>query len=371
MGKNIFGIKKQLGFGVMRPPMNNDKVDYEQFTKMVDYYIENGFNYFDTASVYLNGESENALKKCLTSRYKREEYILTNKCSGLLFSKEEDLEDMFNAQLERCGVEYFDIYLMHAQNSSGFEKYKSCRAYEFAFRKKEEGKIKHVGISFHDTAEVLEKILCEYPQIEIVQIQFNYLDYEDASVQSKLCYEVCRKYNKPVLIMEPVKGGTLANLCEEAKQVFDLLGKQSYASYAIRFAAGFEGIVSVLSGMSNLEQVKDNVSYMKEFKKLSSEELVAINNVVNIYKSKSYIKCTACRYCVDGCPKKIKIPDLFACYNQNQLFGGGQFYYYLHTLNSGKASECIKCGLCEKSCPQKLNIRELLEITAATFEKKK
>lgn len=368
--ENNFGIKKLLGFGAMRPPMNGELVDYEQFSKMIDHYLENGFNYFDTASVYLNGESENALKKCLTSRYPREKYLLTNKCSGVLFKKEEDLEPMFNKQLEACGVDYFDIYLMHAQSAGSFEKYKSARAYEFAFKKKEEGKVKHVGISFHDSADVLEKILIEYPQIEVVQIQFNYLDYLDSGIQSKLCYEVCRKYNKPVLIMEPVKGGTLVKLPEKARKVFDDLGSLSYASYAIRFAASFEGVISVLSGMSNFEQLEDNVSYMKEFKELNDVEKDAINKVVEIYSEQQYIKCTACRYCVDGCPMKIKIPDLFACYNQNSMFGGGGWYYYLHTANGGKASSCIECGKCEKICPQKLPIRELLKETANAFEKK-
>lgn len=368
--ENNFGIKKLLGFGAMRPPMNGEVVDYEQFSKMVDHYLENGFNYFDTASVYLNGESENALKKCLTSRYSRDKYMLTNKLSGSLFSKEEDLEEMFNKQLERCGVDYFDIYLMHAQSAGSFEKYKACKCYEFAFKKKEEGKVKHVGISFHDSAEVLEKILMEYPQIEVVQIQFNYLDYLDSGIQSKLCYDVCRKHNKPILIMEPVKGGTLVKLPEDAKKVYDELGNLSYASYAIRFAAGFEGVVSVLSGMSDISQVEDNVSYMKDFKPLDEEELEAVNKVVDIYNAQQYIKCTACRYCVDGCPMKIKIPDLFACYNQNQMFGGGGWYYYLHTASGGKASSCIGCGKCEKECPQKLPIREYLKLTADTFEKK-
>lgn len=371
MENNIFGIKKKLGFGVMRPPMNGDKVDYEQFTQMVDHFIENGFNYFDTASVYLNGESENALKKCLTSRYPRESYILTNKCSGSLFSKEEDLEEMFNKQLERCGVDYFDIYLMHAQSSGNFKKYKECKAYEFAFRKKAEGKIKHVGFSFHDTAEVLEQILLEYPEIEVVQIQFNYLDYLDRSVQSKKCYEVCRKYNKPVLVMEPVKGGILVRLPEDAKKVYDRLGDLSYASYAVRFAAGFDGMVSILSGMSTIEQLKDNVSYMKDFKPLSKEELDAVNEVVSIYTSnENLINCTGCRYCVEGCPMKISIPDLFTCYNQNVMFEGGHWGYRGITSKGAKPSDCIKCGKCEKECPQKLPIRELLEKVTTVFEKR-
>ena len=234
---------------------------------MVDTILEQGFNYFDTAHGYLNGKSELALNECLASRHKREEYILTDKLTMPYFNKQEDIRPFFESRLEACGVEYFDFYLMHAQSKDIFAHFKKCHAYETALELKEEGKIRHFGISFHDKAEVLEKILKEYPQIEVVQIQFNYVDYEDPAVESRKCYEVCRRYNKPAIIMEPVKGGNLVNLPEDAKKILDDLHGGSTASYAVRFAASFGGVMMVLSGMSNLEQMKDNLSYMKEFEK--------------------------------------------------------------------------------------------------------
>lgn len=363
-------IKKNFGFGCMRFPMIGEDVDIEQTKVMVDKFIEAGFNYFDTAHGYISGKSETALKTCLTSRYNREDYVLVNKLTGNFFEKEEDLEALFNTQLEACGVEYFDFYLMHAQSAKNFAKFKSCNAYEFALKKKAEGKVKHVGISFHDSAKVLEQILIEYPQIEVVQIQFNYVDYNDAAIQSRLCYEVCRKYNKPVIVMEPVKGGSLVNLPLKADKIFRDLNGGSNASYAIRFAASHEGIMMVLSGMSTTAQMEDNLSYMTNFKPLNEVELKAIDEVREVFRAQNLIPCTACRYCVDGCPMHISIPDLFACMNEKKVFGGGQYYYNLHTMNNGKASECIKCGMCEAVCPQHLNIRELLESVAETFENK-
>ena len=368
------GVKKNFGFGCMRLPMIGEDVDIEQTNKMVDTYLEQGFNYFDTAHGYIQGKSEKALKTCLTDRYSRDKYILTNKLTNFFFKKEEDIRPFFEQQLKDCGVDYFDYYLMHAQGAENFKFFKQCRAYETAFELKKEGKVKHVGISFHDKAEVLEQILTEYPQVEVVQIQFNYLDYEDPAVQSRKCYEVCRKYNKPVIVMEPVKGGSLVNLPEDAKKVLEDLHGGSPASYAIRFAAGFDGIEMVLSGMSSIEQMQDNLSYMKDFQPLSEKELDAVHKVTEIIRSTHLIPCTACRYCVDGCPKKISIPDLFACMNTKQIYhdwNADYYYNVVHTVNGkGKASDCIKCGKCEKACPQHLEIRKLLEDVAAEFEKK-
>ena len=246
-------VKKNFGFGCMRLPMQGKEVDLTEFTKMVNAFLAAGFNYFDTAHGYLEGKSETAIKACLTSRYPREEYVLTDKLSNNYFNKEEDIRPFFESQLQACGVEYFDFYLMHAQDRNNFEKYKRCRAYETAFALKAEGKVCRVGLSFHDKAEVLERILSTYPEVDAVQIQFNYVDYEDASVESRKCYEVCRKFGKPVIVMEPVKGGSLVNLPTGAKQILESLGGGSPASYAIRFAAGFEGIAMVLSGMGNMQ----------------------------------------------------------------------------------------------------------------------
>lgn len=367
----IEGIGKNFGFGCMRLPMQGEEVDKEQFCRMIDLFLSEGFCYFDTAHGYLQGKSELAIRECLAARYPRERYILTDKLTAPYFKKKEDIRPFFESQLAACGVEYFDFYLMHAQSKDIFEHFKRCQAYEEALALKEEGKIKHFGISFHDKAEVLEQILKEYPQIEVVQIQFNYVDYEDPAVQSRRCYEVCRKYGKPVIVMEPVKGGNLVNLPEEAKKILEDLHGGSPASYAIRFAAGFEGIMMVLSGMSNLEQMQDNLSYMKDFVPLSEKEMDAIRGVRKVFASMQLIPCTACRYCTDGCPKKISIPDLFACMNAKKIYHdwNTDYYYGLHTKNGGKASDCIGCGRCEKSCPQHLPIRKLLKDVTKEFEK--
>ena len=367
-------IKKNFGFGCMRLPMKDNEVNHSEVSIMIDTFIENGFNYFDTAHGYISGKSETALRECLTKRYSREQYILANKLSTHFFEKQEEIRPLFESQLKACGVDYFDYYLMHAQSSDIFAKFKKCKAYETALELKSEGKIRHFGISFHDKASVLEQILVEYPQIEVVQIQFNYVDYEDPAVESRKCYEVCRKYGKPVIVMEPTKGGNLVNLPENAKTVLDSLHGGSTASYAIRFAAGFEGIMIVLSGMSNIEQVEDNISYMKDFHSLSKEEQEAVNQVCEIFKAQNLIPCTACRYCIDDCPMNIAIPDLFACLNAKKVFHNWNtdyYYHNVHTVNNGKASDCIKCGKCEKICPQHLKIRDLLKDVVQEFEIKR
>lgn len=370
MGKVFSEIKKNFGFGLMRLPKIEDEIDYNQVCEMVDYFIDNGFNYFDTAHGYHSGLSEVAVGKCLSSRHSRDEFLLTDKLTDVYFEKQEDIRPLFESQLQTCGVDYFDFYLMHAQNATNFKKFQACNAYETAFALKEEGKIRHVGISFHDKADVLDMILTTYPQIEVVQIQLNYVDWEDASVQSKMCYEVCVKHNKPVIVMEPVKGGNLVNLPEEADKILKDLNGGSNATYAIRFAASHDNVEMVLSGMSNLDQMKDNVSAMKDFKPLDEKELEAIKKVCDIFNSKGLIPCTACHYCTDGCPMSINIPELFACANKYTVFGDwNQRMYYgsLTTNGHSKASECIACGQCEGICPQGLQIISLLQDVAKTF----
>ena len=359
-------VKKNFGFGCMRLPLLEDKsVDYTEFSKMVDKFIEEGFNYFDTAHGYLGGKSEIAIRECISKRYPREKFILANKLSVNFFKTEEDIRPFFESQLEACGVEYFDFYLMHAQNATYYKKYTACRAYEIASELKNEGKIKHLGISFHDKAAVLDMILTEHPEIEAVQIQFNYSDYEDESVESRKCYEVCRKHGKDVIVMEPVRGGSLVNLPDAAQKVFDKLNGGSNASYAIRFAASFEGIKMVLSGMSNMRELSENVSYMKEFKPLSNLEFDAIKEVQEIFKKQSLIACTACKYCISECPSGIPIPEIFACMNKKKMHEGwnSSWYFEILTKETGKPSDCISCGACERICPQKLEIRKLLKLS--------
>ena len=366
-------INGKFGFGCMRLPMVNGEVDMPQFCEMVDAFLDAGLNYFDTAHGYLSGKSELALREGLTSRYPRDRYILTNKLSTHFFTQEDQIRPLFEEQLRACGVEYFDFYLMHAQDGEIFEKYKRCRAYEIALELKEEGKIRHFGISFHDRAEVLDRILTEYPQIEAVQIQFNYLDYEDPSVESRKVYETAVKHGKPVIVMEPVKGGSLVNLPEEAQRVLDDMHGGSNASYALRFAAGFENMMMVLSGMSTVEQIRENVGFMAEPVSLNEEEQEAIRRVREIFSSLNMIPCTACHYCVldNDCPKNIPIPELFSCYNLKTTFHSWNqdYYYTIQTRDRGKASECLKCGKCERICPQHLEIRKLLVQVAQEFEK--
>ena len=377
MVKNKFfdEIHGNFGFGCMRLPMKNDEVDYDEFSKMIDTFINAGLNYFDTAHGYISGKSEIAIRDCLSSRYGRSQFLLTNKLTEPYFNKEEDIRPFFMEQLKNCGVSYFDFYLMHAQNARNYIKFKNCHAYEVASELKKEGYIRHLGISFHDIFEILDMILNEHPEIEIVQIQFNYVDYDNFFVQSKEVYEVCIKHNKPVIVMEPVKGGTLVNLPIEADKVLKELNGGSNANYAIRFAASFNNMAMVLSGMSDMNQMNDNLSVMKDFKPLNEEEFKAINKVKEIFNSIQRIPCTGCRYCVDEnhCPMKIRIPDIFATFNRFQnLHDWNSASYYNNSLTidgNGKASACIKCGMCERVCPQHLPIRELLVKVKETFER--
>ena len=366
------GIRKNFGFGCMRLPVCDGAVDVAQTAQMTDEFLSGGFNYFDTAHGYMHGQSESILKQCLTDRYPRESYVLTDKLTDAFFHSEADIRPLFEEQLRLCGVEYFDFYLMHAQSRRNYDFFRSCRAYETAFALKAEGKVKHVGISFHDTAGMLDKILTDYPDIDVVQLQLNYLDWDDAAVQSRANCEVCVKHGKPVIVMEPLRGGHLADLPQNALALTDALGV-SPAELALRFAASQPNVFMVLSGMSDLAQMRANVSAMKEFRPLTQRELTVAENIASLIRGENVIPCTACRYCVDGCPKRISIPDLFACLNNKRRYKdwNSDFYYNnVHTKNRGKASDCIGCGKCENICPQGLHIRELLREVACEFERK-
>lgn len=344
-------IRGNFGFGFMRLPMAENKVDRDATTRMVDAFLEAGLNYFDTAHGYLDGQSETALRACLTSRYPRERYVLTNKLSGNFFHTQEEILPLFQSQLDACGVTYFDFYLMHAMNAQRHADYQRLHAYDTALELKAQGKIRHMGISFHDSAQVLDRILTDRPEIEVVQLQFNYVDYLDPGVQSRACYDVCRKHGKPVIVMEPVKGGSLVNLPQEA---LELMTGGSPASYAIRFAASFDGIAMVLSGMSNLAQVEDNLGYMTDFQPLTDGEMDIVAAVRDIYQSRHRIPCTTCRYCTEVCPMEIPIPELFTQANARP-----EREIAPELLE--KAAECVHCHACAQQCPQHLRIPELLE----------
>ena len=372
---------KKLGFGLMRLPLNDPadaaKVDYDTLCKMADRYMEAGFNYFDTANPYHGGgNSETAFRECIAKRYPRDSYTITNKLTFFIVQKAEELEPFFAGQLERCGVDYFDYYLLHSMNKDYLELAEKIGAFDFVQKKKAEGKIKHIGFSFHDTADVLEDFLTRHPEMEYVQLQLNYADWENVEVQSRKNYETAVRHGKQILVMEPVKGGLLSNVPPEAEKLLkDAELDMSVASWAIRYVASLPNVAMVLSGMSSMEQMEDNLSYMADFKPLTDSEKQLVEKVAEIIVSRESIACTGCRYCVDGCPQKIGIPDYFKLMNDISKFGERQIpmskSYYSHytgTLGMGKASACVKCGQCESKCPQHLPIIKYLEDTAEVLE---
>lgn len=369
---------KKLGFGLMRLPLTDSadstSIDHKAVCQMADSFLEAGFTYFDTAAPYHNSHSETAFRECVAKRYPRNAYTITNKLSLFMVQKAEELENFFAGQLERCGVDYFDYYLLHAMNKDYLDLAEKIGAFDFAAQKKAEGKIKHVGFSFHSSAEVLDEILTKHPEMEYVQLQLNYIDWEDEEVQSRKCYEVCVKHDKPVIVMEPVKGGLLVNIPKEADALLkEADADMSAASFAIRFAASLDHVVMVLSGMSNEEQMRDNISFMKDFKPLTESENQLVLKAAGIIRSRQRIACTACRYCVDGCPKNIAIPDYFKLMNKISQYGethlpDAKKAYAQKIRDFGRATDCIHCLQCEKRCPQNLPITKYLEETAITLE---
>lgn len=369
----------KLGFGFMRLPMTDPSsaiVDIKLLRQMVDLYMARGNNYFDTAFRYCDFASEPALKETLTSRYPRDSYELTDKITLSFVKSEEEQEPYFRNQLERCGVAYFDNYLIHNINADFYAKAKRLHTFRFIQRMKEEGLCRKTGVSFHGTPDLLEDLLQHHDEIDWVQLQLNYADWDDAGIQSRRCYEICMRHGKTVLVMEPVKGGNLANLPEAAAALLKAAHPDwSQASWAIRFAASLPGVYRVLSGMSTLEHVSDNTGFMQDFVPLTDEEIALCARAASIIKSNTAIPCTGCGYCEGDCPKRIAIPHYFALYNEenratvNYVRASG-FYYKAMTQARGKASDCIECGLCEQNCPQHLPIRAHLKSVAETFEKK-
>lgn len=363
--------RNKLGFGLMRLPLTDPadqaSINFPVLNEMVDLFFEKGGTYFDTGYPYHNGMSEVAFREAVVKRHPRDSFTITDKMPLMYIQEASQYSTFFQEQLERCGVDYFDYYFLHAIGQLNYSAVQQMNGFDFLKQKKAEGKIRHIGFSYHDNAALLEKVLTDYPETELVQLQINYIDWEDAGIEARKCYEVCCQHGVKVSVMEPLKGGALTRLPQEAgKRLTEYHPDMSLASWGIRFAASLEQVMVVLSGMSSLEQMQDNLSYMENFKPLDSEEEKILFQTVDTIKAKIEIPCTGCRYCVDGCPKHIAIPESFAFYNDLKLNGGGGgIVRYANLVRAnGRAADCIGCGECERRCPQHLTIREYLKRVA-------
>jgi len=370
---------KKLGFGLMRLPLKNpedrESIDMELVAEMVDLYLKRGFTYFDTAYVYHNGRSEAAARKALVERHPRENFLLADKMPPWPVKTSGDYPKIFDEQLARCGVTFFDYYLLHSVCDKVYQDTLRLGGFDFMRRLKAEGRARHIGFSFHDSPELLDQVLREQPDMEFVQLQINYLDWDHLTVRARECYETAVKHGKPVIVMEPVKGGSLAQVVPEAEKLLRRRGfpAQSPAAWAIRYAASLEGVLLALSGMSTLEQVEENTGFMENFVPLTPAEEKVLHEAAAVIRGSIAIPCTGCRYCVDGCPQKISIPDYFALYNDQKQFGLKPMHatYYRNLIRRhGKAADCVACKQCEAHCPQHLPVAALMSEVSQVFDKK-
>lgn len=370
--RNRMLSNSKLGFGLMRLPKDKQgQIKLDEVQRMVDSYMERGFNYFDTAYVYEG--SEEAIRQTLVEKYPRDVYTLADKLPAWKLTCQEDVERIFQESLNRTGVDYFDFYLLHSVEKSHYPTYEKYQCFDFIQEMKKQGKIKYMGFSFHDDADFLDKVLTEHPEIDFVQLQLNYLDWENGVIQSRRNYEVARKHHKPIVVMEPIKGGTLASFSDDIEKIYkDYAPQKSIASWALRYVASLDGVMTILSGMSNAQQMNDNLDTMTHFEKINDKEAKLIKQVTDQVLSYPTIPCTKCRYCTPGCPMHIQIPDLFTAYNSAKMYGENRrydTYYKDHSTGDYQpAKACIACGQCESVCPQHLEIISLLKEVSEVFD---
>lgn len=360
----------KLGFGFLRLPMTEDQLDYEKINQLTDAYLAVGGRYFDTAYSYLGGKSEDAIGRCLSSRHPRDSYMLASKLAGYDVRSHEDCRKQFETQCRRCGVDYFDVYMLHWLNRKNYTLAEKYDEFSFLQRLKEEGLAKKIGFSYHDTADLLDEILAKHPEVDYVLLQINYLDWESSAIQSRLCYETCVKHGKKVIVMEPVKGGSLASLPQQAKDILKEIDPDATpAVHALRFAQSLENVEIVLSGMNSLQQIAEN---MKDIAPMTDEETEILQKAVAFIKGATAVECTACGYCIKHCPKHIAIPQYFRLYNEYKRAPDDGWkiapVYDGFSSEHGKASDCIRCRQCENHCPQKLPITQYLPKVAEAFE---